>query len=249
MPNAIQSAPSDRAAVSRARILDAALAEFASYGLAGARTESIARSAGVNKALLYYYFDSKENLYLAALESISCRMRDASLAVLQSPCSAGERTLRMALNHFDRILSQTEFQSLMQQEMMRLHNGEQSAMSMLVQRVFAPALKAYEDMVHEGIESGELISVDWLQIHLCTLGMNVFYFVSSPIWRMILPYDPFDLEVLRERRKFIVEFIGQAVFIDRGRGAELAARVLADTPMPDVKIDRFNFRGKNERAQ
>ncbi|MDR3742134.1 MAG: TetR/AcrR family transcriptional regulator [Terracidiphilus sp.] len=248
MVHSSQSAPSERAAASRARILDAALAEFAAYGLAGARTESIARSAGVNKALLYYYFESKENLYLAALESISCRMRDASLAVLRSPSSAGERTLRLALNHFDRILSQTEFQSLLQQEMMRLHNGEQGAMSVLVQRVFAPALKEYEDMVHEGIESGELISVDWLQIHLCTLGMNVFYFLSSPVWRLILPYDPFDLEVLRERRRCIVEFIGQTIFSDRAHGAELAAHVLADTPMPEVKIDRLNLRGKNERA-
>lgn len=239
---------SDRAAESRSRILDAALKEFSVHGLAGARTESIARLAGVNKALLYYYFESKENLYLASLELIAGRTRDATLAVLQSSCTAGERVLRMALNHFDRILSQTDFQSLMQQEMMRLHNGEQGAMTVLVQRVFAPMLSAYEVMVCEGIETGELIQVDWLQIHLCSLGTNVFYFLSAPIWRLILPYEPFDLDVLRARRKHIVEFLGLAIFSDRVHGAELAARVLADTPMPEVNI-QFLFRRKDERSQ
>ena len=55
----------------RARILEAAVREFSENGLAGARTERIAEAAGVNKALLYYYFQSKEALYAAALESVA----------------------------------------------------------------------------------------------------------------------------------------------------------------------------------
>ncbi len=249
MAHASHTAASDRAAESRARILDAALKEFSANGLAGARTERIAQAAGVNKALLYYYFESKDNLYLASLEVIAARMRDATMAVLQNSTSPGERVLQNTLNHFDRILSQTEFQSLMQQEMMRLHKGEPGAMSLLVQRVFAPMLKAYQAVVLEGIESGELIQVDWLQIHLSTLGTNVFYFMSAPLWRQMLPDEPFDVKVLAERRKAIVEFLGQTIFRDRSHGAELAARVLADTPMPEVKIDRPIIRRIDERAQ
>jgi len=51
----------------RAAILAAAERVFARSGLAGARTDLIADEAGVNKALLYYYFQSKEKLYLAVL--------------------------------------------------------------------------------------------------------------------------------------------------------------------------------------
>ena len=94
-------------------------------GLAGARTEQIAAAAGVNKALLYYYFESKEKLYAATLEMVSARVRDRSMAVFLRDASPGERLLRAALDHFDRILTQREFQSLMQQEMMRLHKGEE----------------------------------------------------------------------------------------------------------------------------
>ena len=61
---------SDQAEDARTRILEAALREFSANGLAGARTERIAEGAGVNKALLYYYFRSKDALYAARL---ACR--------------------------------------------------------------------------------------------------------------------------------------------------------------------------------
>jgi TetR/AcrR family transcriptional regulator len=51
----------------RARILSAALAEFAARGFAGARVDAIARRAGVNKRMLYHYFDDKEGLFRAVL--------------------------------------------------------------------------------------------------------------------------------------------------------------------------------------
>ncbi len=55
---------------SRRAILEAAMREFAELGVDGARTDSIARSAGVNKALLYYYFHNKESLYGAVLDDV-----------------------------------------------------------------------------------------------------------------------------------------------------------------------------------
>src|SRR5882724_11023294 len=61
----------------RSAILDAASEEFAHEGLAGARTDAIARSAGVNKALLYYYFRDKESLYRAVLDQVFGGVRSA----------------------------------------------------------------------------------------------------------------------------------------------------------------------------
>ncbi len=229
----IPEAQADRSVETRGRILDAALSEFAANGLAGARTEQIAQAAGVNKALLYYYFESKEKLYAATLEMVSARVRDRSMAVFLRDASPGERLLRAALDHFDRILTQREFQSLMQQEMMRLHMGEEGELPILVKRIFAPMQTMFFSMVREGIASGELIEADWMQMVLVALGANVFYFLSAPVWRLVSPFDPFDPEVLRARRVALVEFLGQAIFQDRKRGAELAAKVLADTPMPE----------------
>jgi TetR/AcrR family transcriptional regulator len=232
-PQSQPERPQERCQESRNRILDAALGEFSAHGLAGARMDQIASAAGVNKALLYYYFQSKEQLYIAALETVSARVRDNTMAVFALEVSAGERLLRMALHHFDRILTQREFQSLMQQEMMRIHKGEEGALPVLVKRVFGPLHATFESMIREGIASNELIDVDWLQLVLAGLGANVFYFLSAPVWRQILPFEPFDPEMLQKRRIALVEFLGQAVFVDRRHGAELAARVLADSPMPE----------------
>ena len=187
-------APTDRSSETRARILDAALREFSALGMAGARMDQIAATAGVNKALLYYHFDSKEKLYIAALEMISARIRDQSMAVLLKEVSAGERLVRTALNHFDRILAQGEFQSLMQQEMMRLQQGEEGALQIVVKRVFSPLYAMYQAIVLEGIATGELIEAERMQMHLAALGANVFYFLAAPVWRMVLPFDPFAPE-------------------------------------------------------
>ncbi len=226
-------AQAERSAETRGRILDAALSEFAANGLAGARTEQIAQAAGVNKALLYYYFESKEKLYSAALEMVSARVRDRSMAVFLREASPGERVLRAALEHFDRILTQREFQTLMQHEMMRLHKGEEGEILILVKRIFAPLHAMFQSLVREGIATGELIEADWLQMVLVALGGNVLYFLSAPVWRHILDFEPFDREALQARRVALVEFLGKAIFMDREQGAKIAARVLADTPMPE----------------
>jgi TetR/AcrR family transcriptional regulator len=223
----------ERSDQSRARILDAALGEFSCNGLAGARTERIAEAAGVNKALIYYYFQGKEDLYAAALESVATRVSSAGMQVLALECSAGERLLHFALNHFDRIHSQREFQSLMQQEMIRLHRGEENAIVPLVEKVFRPMMLRVREVFAEGKASGELVQVDELQMMYAALGANVFYFLSAPVMKLLMEFDPFARSAMEHRRKMAIEYLGQTIFADREHGANLAARVFAETPMPE----------------
>ena len=236
----------EKQAEARTRILEAALSEFAERGLAGARTERIASAAGVNKALLYYYFDSKEKLYTAALELSAGRIRDASMAVFLSESTPGERLVRTALNHFDRVVSQREFQRLMQHEMVRLHKGESDGIDVIIRRVFSPLMTMYQALVREGIASGELIDVDWMQVHFATLGANVFYFMTAPIWAKVLGIDPLEPEALKKRREEVARYIGQTIFVDRKYGAEVAERVLTDSPMPEVPVGWQQSLWRNE---
>jgi TetR/AcrR family transcriptional regulator len=244
MPNPAPSKmQSERADLTRARILEAAIGEFSEHGLAGARTEQIAEAAGVNKALLYYYFQGKEALYAAALELVADRVVQSSLAVLESKRSAGERMLQFALNHFDRIHSQRAFQSLMQQELMRLQRGEENALTPLVEKVFRPMMERVSGLLSEGMQSGELIQADGWQIMYASLGANVFYFLSGPVIGILRGSDLYTRKALIERRKAAVEFLGQAIFCDRKHGARVAAHVLANTPMPESgNFKRTDFR-------
>jgi TetR/AcrR family transcriptional regulator len=223
----------ERADQTRARILDAAVRQFSENGLSGARTEQIAEQAGVNKALLYYYFQSKDALYAAALESVAEGVRAASMAVLEAEASAGERFLLSTLHHFDRIHTNPWFQSLIQQEMIRLHRGQANALSSLVEKVFRPLMERMQQVLEEGIALGEMVPVDPSQIRYAALGANVFYFLSAPLMRMIQGTDPLERGALEFRRNASIQYLGQALFVDREHGAQVAARVLAATPMPE----------------
>jgi TetR/AcrR family transcriptional regulator len=225
-------ASTDRSAQTRDRILKAAIRQFSENGLAGARTEQIAEEAGVNKALLYYYFKGKDDLYSAALESVAEGVRVSSLAALQRGGTAGERFLRSVLNHFDRIHTNRGFQCLMQQEMIRLHRGEANALTALVEKAFRPLHELTQAVIEEGISSGELIAVDKLQISYSALGANVFYFLSAPMMRLIRGVDPLEQKALEHRRSAAISFLGQSIFVDRAHGSRVAARVLKEEPMP-----------------
>ncbi|WP_033344287.1 TetR family transcriptional regulator [Catenuloplanes japonicus] len=58
------------AAATRRRILDAAIAEFAAFGIAGARVDRIAAASGANKAMIYKYFGNKDQLFDAVFDTI-----------------------------------------------------------------------------------------------------------------------------------------------------------------------------------
>jgi TetR/AcrR family transcriptional regulator len=236
---------SERADQTRARILEAAVREFSENGLAGARTEQIAEAAGVNKALLYYYFEGKDALYAAALEDVAQRVVASSMAAMTSDRTAGEQVVHFALNHFDRIHSQQAFQRMMQQEMMRLHRGEENALTPIVERVFRPMMMRLRDLLNEGKRSGELIEADEWQIMYAALGANVFYFLSAPVVGLMLESNPLERSAMELRRKAAVEYLGLSIFTDRKHGAEVAARVLAATPMPEsTGFKRFEVHAK-----
>lgn len=222
----------DRSDQTRAKILNAAISEFSAHGLAGARTDAIAESAKVNKALLYYYFKSKGALYNAAIEEVSAKIVQSAFAVLDTKCSEGELLLRATLNHFDRLLTQHEFQNLMQQEMVRFRQGKSQSIPILAKTVFSPMLERMQQLVRQGVRSGELCEVDWMQVMYSAFGSNVFYFLSAPMVNLALSLDPFTPAAIESRRKTAIRFLGNALFVDRVYGAKLARRVLASMPTP-----------------
>src|ERR1700691_1709581 len=102
---------------SRASILKAAVAEFAEHGIAGARTDAIARAAHVNKALLYYYFKDKETLYGAVLDNAFSGMKAEVLRALESSGSSRQKIIAYVGAYFDFIASNQIYPKLMQREM------------------------------------------------------------------------------------------------------------------------------------
>src|SRR5216683_204597 len=100
------------------RIVATAEDIFAEQGLAGARMDEIARAAKVNKALLYYYFRSKEELHRFVLEALLSQLRTSVDEAVAGKPSASKRLSAMVDNFFDFVLAHPNYPRLIQREIM-----------------------------------------------------------------------------------------------------------------------------------
>src|ERR1700727_2048216 len=123
---------------SRAAILQAAAHEFAEHGIAGARTDAIAREAKVNKALLYYYFQDKETLYAAVLDEAFSGLKDTVFRALDGTQPPREKMLAYVGAYFDFIASNQIYPRLMQREMMRARAGQSEHIDKLIKIYVQP---------------------------------------------------------------------------------------------------------------
>ncbi|HEY1937972.1 MAG TPA: TetR/AcrR family transcriptional regulator [Candidatus Angelobacter sp.] len=217
MPSALKSGRSGSRGEpekTRAAILKAALEEFSNEGVTGARTDEIARRAGVNKALLYYYFKDKEGLYAAALEQVFSGLHERVSAVLErADLPPRERLVLYARTHFDYIASAPVYPRLVQREFMRSAGRALTpAASKIMEHHGKPLYSRLEKLIDEGISSGDFRQVDSIQTVTSILGTIVFYFISMPAQHFMHPGDPASPERIAARRSAVLDFICAAVF-------------------------------------
>ena len=200
----------DRSAATRRAILAAAERVFAESGLAGARTDAIAAKAGVNKALLYYYFESKERLYQAVLEDHFGEFNRQALAVLSGPGSAREILLRYVSLHFDFISRRRRHAALFQQLMMKGGKGPER----LFRKYIAPRGEALRNLLVRGMRSGEFRKVDPFHTAISIVALVVFYFSAAPMFELMGYSDPYDVKNLRLRKRQVLDFVRHGLFVD-----------------------------------
>ena len=139
---------------SRAAILKAAVAEFAENGIAGARTDAIARAAHVNKALLYYYFKDKDALYEAVLDHVFSGLRARVMPVLESELPPRQKMLEYLGAYFDYIAANPRFPRVVQAEWMRSGAKGSAHMQRVAQEYFRPIFEKVAEVLREGIRGG-----------------------------------------------------------------------------------------------
>jgi TetR/AcrR family transcriptional regulator len=196
---------------SRAAILKAAVAEFAEHGIAGARTDAIARAAHVNKALLYYYFKDKDALYGAVLDHVFTGLRARVMPVLDSKLPPREKLLQYLGTYFDYIAANPRFPRVVQGEWVRSGAGA-VRMQRVAREYFRPIFEKLADVLREGIAAGEFRVVNPMDFLPSMAAVIVFYFTSAPLMKILMKVDPLSAERIRERRAFVLEFISAALF-------------------------------------
>jgi TetR/AcrR family transcriptional regulator len=210
---------------SREAILQAALAEFAQEGLAGARMDAIATAAGVNKALLYYYFRDKETLYGAVLDQFFVRMTKRVMGQLDGSGALGERLLRYTCTHFDCVAESPHYARIFQGELMSAGRGGSPHLNRVVEQYIRPIALRLTALLRQGTASGEFRDVDPFQFAPTIAAINVHYFIIAPVARKLLNRNPYSPQAVRERRAAVLDIIAAALFADRDAGVKLAAEL------------------------
>jgi TetR/AcrR family transcriptional regulator len=205
-----------RSARSRAAILAAAERVFAGAGLAGARTEAIAEAAGVNKALLYYYFKNKDALYQAVLENHLKEFHARGMEILAAPGSARAIVLAYVGMHFDFIAARPYYPLLYQ----RLSMTGGRPLERLTQKYFVPLRERLLEVIRRGIRSGELRRTAPEHTAISLVALTVFYFAAAPVVRAVGGMDPYAERNLRRRRQEVLEFIRYGLFREPERKKE-----------------------------
>jgi TetR/AcrR family transcriptional regulator len=206
----------------RAAILEAAMREFAMEGVAGARTDEIARSAGVNKALLYYYFKDKESLFGAVLDALFKELTTTITEAIERGKTPTEKFLGYLGAHFDFVASSPLRPRLFQREMMRSGRNGSRHLKHIVDAYLRPTFGRVAQLIAEGIKSGEFRPVDPAQFVPSVIGVVVFYF-ATPVPTLMTGVDPFAPEQVARRKAAVIDFVSTALFRDaRGCGLEHA---------------------------
>lgn len=195
---------------SRAKILAAAEQVFARDGLAGARTDAIAAAAGVNKALLYYYFKDKEKLYEAVLEAHLKEFSQRALAVLNAKGSPRALLLRYVELHFDFISQRHRHASLFQQLMTKNCKPPER----LFRKYIVPRSEALQRLLERGMRNGELRKASSFHTAVSLAAIIVFYFSAAPVMQLFGLDDAYAPASLRQRKQEVLDFVRHALFTD-----------------------------------
>ncbi|HTL59244.1 MAG TPA: TetR/AcrR family transcriptional regulator [Candidatus Limnocylindrales bacterium] len=199
-----------RSVATRASILAAAERAFAESGLAGARTEAIAAAAGVNKALLYYYFKSKEALYEAVLKDHLREFNRRALEVLSGSGPARDVLLRYVGLHFDFISARHRYAPLVQQ---LLSSGGRLP-ERLVRKYFKARSEAFIELLDRGMRAGEFRPADRWHTAVSIVALIVFYFSCAPVLELLGQADAYSTANLRRRKQEVLDFIRYSLFVE-----------------------------------
>lgn len=157
----------------RARLLQAAVAEFSDHGFSGARTDRIAQCAGTNIRMLYHYFGSKDALYVAVLEAVLADLRHDELQLdpdALAPLDGLLRIFDFVDNHF---AAHPGLRKLLAFE--NLNEARHLARSTRIAEMSTPVLNLIRSLLARGAASGELRpGMDALHLYVTMVSLAYY---------------------------------------------------------------------------
>jgi len=188
-----------------ALIFEAAKKVFGLKGLEGARMQEIADEAGINKALLHYYFRSKERLFEAVFTDIFQSFFPRATGIMADMNISFEEKIRKFTDVYISLIQENPYiPGFMLHQLSK--GGPVNIVSAFKKAGVKPELFFLQ--VQQEIEKGNIIPVNPLHLIVNLLSMCVFPFIARPILSGFILKDAGDYDrFLEERKKEIPQFI------------------------------------------
>jgi len=191
-------------------ILDAAKRIFQRKGLFGARMQEIANEAGINKAMLHYYYRSKQLLFEAVFSQAFNLMAPKLNKIINSDLPLKEKIENFSLHYIDFVIKHPYLPNFIIQEL----NSNPEFVKTLASKEVFPNIDQFKNQVEELVEKGEIRAIDSKQLFMNIMALCVFPFIGKPLLKGFTQSSEEEYKELMEQRKTeVAEFIINAITI------------------------------------
>lgn len=190
------------------QILEAAKQVFQSKGMDGARMQEIADKANINKAMLHYYYRSKQLLFEAVFKKAFALLAPQLKAILNDDSALEDKIRNFTHNYISFMMKHPYLPNFIIQEL----NRNPKFIENLKNNVAFPTISKFKTQVEEEVEKGSIVPINAEQLFINILSLNVFPFVASPLIKAFTNVDDKTYKTMLEARKTAVsDFIINAL--------------------------------------
>ncbi len=179
------------------QILEAAKAVFQAKGMEGARMQEIADQAGINKAMLHYYYRSKDLLFEAVFKSAFLLLAPQLNAILNDESSVEDKIRNFSFNYVSFMMKHPYLPNFIFQEL----NRKEDFILKLKENTGFPTLEKFKAKVDAEIGQGILNPIEADQLFVNIIALNIFPFLGKPLIKAFADKDEQAYKDFLETRK------------------------------------------------
>lgn len=183
------------------RILNAAHRVFQSRGMHGARMQDIADKAGINKALLHYYFRSKEQLFDSVFQEAVQKFLHAVFGIWQTDAAFESKLHRFVASYLDLLMQNPFLPAFILNE---LHQNPKHLQSVMMKKGAASLAKLVLAQIQEELQRHRTKSVEAKQVLVNVLALCVFPFAARPLVTSVMGVGEKEFKGFIEKRKTLI---------------------------------------------
>lgn len=187
-------------------ILKAARREFAKAGYEGARVDKVAERSKMSKGLIYHYFGSKDELFIAVLEDIYQELREQNEDLILDSFEPEEGIRRLIDHTFTYFAENPEFIVLVHSE--NLMKAQHAKKSDTIGRMFGPLNARLSELVDRGVQQGLFREdVDITELYISIVALGYFFLSNRHTLSIVFDRDLFAKDAIPRRQKHMEELI------------------------------------------